>query len=120
MAMVQLRLARKTVWGARVSNLVAMMKKDQVKLLKDYADKARKVKLTVEKDKQKAEKMKKAAGVAQDLNGLSEHADAAMKKIPAGKPCLENLSAAAQLPVSLAAAQPGICSKCRWQSGCFR
>ena len=36
-----------------------------------------------------------------------------------GKPCFENLSEAAQQAVKMAEAGAGICSKCRWSSGCL-
>ena len=69
----------------------------------------------------------KAAEVAADgaakkdkmLQDLKADADTMGNKIPAGKPCLENLSPLAQNAVLKASHGGGVCSKCRWRSGCL-
>jgi hypothetical protein len=43
-----------------------------------------------------------------------------LKKIPPGKPCLQNLSVPAQEKVKYVnLTGAGVCSKCRWSSGCY-
>ena len=61
----------------------------------------------------------KAGEVDEKVKELAGEADAALKKIPEGKPCLENLSKKAQEAVALAATYAGICSRCRWSAGCL-
>ena len=61
----------------------------------------------------------KAGEVDEKVKELAGEADAALKKIPEGKPCLENLSTKAQEAVALAATYAGICSRCRWSAGCL-
>ena len=63
--------------------------------------------------------MKKKAGVAKvKLEELADAAHEVVLKDPPRKPCLENFSAASQALVGLASMKPGICSTCRWASGC--
>ena len=72
-----------------------------------------------EKEKKKAANKKKAGEVDEKVKELAGEADAALKKIPEGKPCLENLSKKAQEAVALASTYAGICSRCRWSAGCL-
>ena len=63
--------------------------------------------------------MKKKAGATKvKSEELADAAHEATAKIPPGKPCLQNLSAGSQALVASAYMKPGICSTCRWQSGC--
>ena len=96
-----------------------MMKKEQVKLQAEREKQEEKEKKQEEKEKLKLAKKKKAAEVDAEVKELAGEADAALKKIPAGKPCLENLSEKAQNAVAIAGLNIGICSRCRWSSGCL-
>ena len=107
------------VWGERVWKLAGAMKKEQAKLKAECEKQEEKEKKQEEKEKKKLEKKKKAGEVDDKVKELAAEADAALKKIPAGKPCLENLSKKAQEAVALAATLTGICSRCRWSSGCL-
>ena len=106
-------------WAERVQKLVKALIAEQVKLCED-ADKAIE-KLQKQKETQEAKyaaalKHKK---VEDDVKLLGEKAAEDLKKIPPMKPCFENLSEVAKIEVNKASAGHGICSKCRWQSGCF-
>ena len=108
------------VWGERLMKLAGLMKKEQEKTKKDHEkEEEKKKKKQEEQEKKKADNKKKAGKVDAEMKALADEADASIKKIPAGKPCLENLSAKAQEAVALAAAGGGICSRCRWSAGCL-
>ena len=99
--------------------LANAMKREQEKLKAECEKQEEKEKKLEEKEKMKAEKKNKAGEVDEKVKELAGEADAALKKIPEGKPCLENLSTKAQEAVTLAATYAGICSRCRWSSGCL-
>ena len=62
----------------------------------------------------------KSKAVDAELADLGKVADELVKKIPPGKPCLQNLSEAAQDKVKhVHFTGGGVCSKCRWSSGCL-
>ena len=108
------------VWGGRIGKLVGLLKKEQDKLKKEQEDKEEKKKKQEEKQKKKDEKKKKKDGAVDDkMKLLAEEADAGIKKIPPGKPCLENLSEEAQKAVAVAKTKGGVCSRCRWSKGCL-
>ena len=106
-------------WAARVLKLVEMMQKEQGKLQKE-ADEA-KLKMFASAAKLKAAEVAADGAAKKDkmLQDLKADADSMGSKIPAGKPCLENLSPAAQNAVFKASLGGGVCSKCRWRSGCM-
>ena len=96
------------------------MKKEQEKLKAECEKQEEQEKKQEEKEQKKVEKKKKKAGeVDEKVKELAGEADAALKKIPEGKPCLENLSKKAQEAVALAEANAGFCSRCRWSAGCL-
>ena len=95
-----------------------MLTKEQAKLKGEMEKQEEKEKKHEEKEKAKLEKKKKAGEVDEKVKKLAGDADSALKKIPPGKPCLENLSQKAQDLVALASLNAGICSRCRWSSGC--
>lgn len=106
-------------WAAKMLKLVEMMQKEQTKLQIDADALAAKTAKAAAK-----KKAAKDAAVAADmkkgmLKDLKAEAEASLSKIPAGKPCFENLSAASKAAVLKASAMPGICSRCRWTSGCL-
>ena len=105
-------------WGERVWKLAGMLKKEQGKLKGELEKEEEKQKKKQEADAKKAAKTTKAEAVDAALEALADEADAGLKKIPPGKPCLENLSLKAQEAVAIAALGAGICSKCRWSHGC--
>jgi hypothetical protein len=107
------------VWAGRVHKLVEMMTKEQNKLKIEHE--AALLKMFSDGAKKKAADAAKTSAVAKDavLVDLKETGSSLSSKIPAGKPCLENLSKAAQEAVQKAGLGAGICSKCHWQSGCF-
>jgi hypothetical protein len=107
------------VWGERVWKLANALKREQDKLKAELEKQEEKEKKLQEKEKKKAENKKKAGAVDEKVKELAGEADAALKKIPEGKPCLENLSQQAQQAVALAATYAGICSRCRWSAGCL-
>jgi len=79
------------------------------------------------KDLKKLEKLKhheavstKAAAGAKKAEELKIAAEGAFKKVPSTKPCRENLSPAAQAALKIVEdTGTGLCSKCRFESGCF-
>lgn len=107
------------VWAGRVHKLVEMMAKEQKKLKSEHEAAA--LKVFADGAKKKAADAAKASAVAKEavLEGLKDTGSSLAGKLPAGKPCLENLSKAAQEAVQKAGLGAGVCSKCHWQSGCF-
>ena len=107
------------VWAGRVHKLVEIMEKEQKKLKKEHE--ASVLKVFADNAKKKAAEAAKSSAVAKDavLEGLKAEATTLSNKVPAGKPCLENLSPAAQSAVHNASLGGGVCSKCHWQSGCY-
>ena len=106
------------IWGERLMKLVKMMANEQAKTKIEQEKEDEKKKKQEEKQKKDEEKKKKTGAVDAKVKALAEVADASVKKIPAGKPCFENISEEAQQAVKIAELGPGICSKCRWNSGC--
>ena len=108
------------VWGDRVHKLARSMKNEQDKIKKEDEKEEEKKKKEEEKKKNEEEKKKKTGVVDAKVAALGEAADALVKKIPPGKPCLENLSAKALEEVKhVHFTGVGVCSKCRWSSGCL-
>ena len=107
------------VWAGRVHKLVDMMQKEQGKLKK--SEEASKMKAAADAAKKHAAADAKVAAAkkGKELEVLKEAAGVICSKVPAGKPCLENLSPAAQAAVHKASLGSGVCSKCHWQSGCL-
>ncbi len=93
-------------WADRVQKLVKALLSEQTKLCED-ADKA------IEKlQKQKGAQEAKYAAALKHKKVEDE-----VKLL--GEKAAEAMSKASQMAVEIAAAGMGICSKCRWQSGCF-
>ena len=109
-----------TVWGERAYKLTRAMKTEQEKIKTEEGIQDVKKKKLEEKTKKAADAKKKADAVDLKMDELAVVADASMKKIPPGKPCLENLSAKARAEVNkVHVTGAGICAKCRWSSGCY-
>jgi hypothetical protein len=107
------------VWAGRVVKLVELMEKEQKKLKKEHE--ASVLKAFADNAKKKAAEAAKgsAASTSAAIEGLKGDASTLATKVPAGKPCLENLSPVAQSAVLKASLGSGVCSKCHWQSGCY-
>ena len=106
-------------WADRVQKLVKALLAEQAKLCEDADNAIEKLQKQKETQEAKYAAALKHKKVEDEVKLLGEKAAEAMKKIPPMKPCMENLSKASQMAVEIAAAGLGICSKCRWQSGCF-
>ena len=66
----------------------------------------------------KVEKAKKGEDL---VHALKKDATSSFVAIPKSKPCLENLSPAAQTEIEFVKLTgKGICSKCHWKSGCMK
>ena len=107
-------------WAAKVLKLVEMMQKEQGKLQKEAEEAQLKAFASAAKLKSAVIAVEDAAKKDKMLQDLKVDAGTMCSKIPAGKPCLENLSPAAQAAVAKASAGAGVCSKCRWLYGCLQ
>jgi len=108
------------VWGERVCKLARAMKAEQEKIKTEEENEESKKKKLEDKKKTAGATKKKAEEVDSKLEDLTVIADASLKKIPAGKPCLENLSEKSQANVKhVHVTGAGVCAKCRWSSGCW-
>jgi len=108
-----------TLWGPRVCKLAGVMKAEQEKTkAEDEKEEIKKKKL--EDKKKKADGTKKKHEEADlKLEELAAIADASLKKIPPGKPCLENLSEKSRAEVvKVHVTGAGVCGRCRWSHGC--
>ena len=107
------------VWGERVCKLARAMKAEQEKIKTEEEKEESKKKKLEDKQKKAGAAKKKVEEVDSKLEDLTVIADASLKKIPAGKPCLENLSAKSKAEVlHVHVTGAGICARCRWTSGC--
>ena len=107
-------------WAERIYKLTGALKKGQAKRLNEALDASEKAVKVMQKKQLADEKkaaLKKHEGDLKDLAGVAK---AGLEKIPAGKPCFENLSSEAQAAVLEAASHVGACSKCRFTSGCLK
>jgi hypothetical protein len=108
------------VWAGRVVKIAAALIQMKANSEAD-AEKAKMKelkKLEVQQKKDALAKKGAAAGaLAESLKGPAEFA---LKKVPASKPCRENLSSAAQAAIlEVEAKGMKVCSKCKFQYGCF-
>jgi len=106
-------------WAAKVLKLVEMMQKEQGKLQKEAEEAQLKAFASAAKLKSAVIAVEDAAKKDKMLQDLKVDAGTMCSKIPAGKPCLENLSPVAQAAVAKASHGAGVCSKCRWKYGCL-
>ena len=111
------------IWAGRLKALVPVLKREQMKCRQDVeklkAATAKKVEKAAAAEAKKMEKLDKEKGKAE----AAEEALESIKKVPPGKPVLENLSQARQDEVKLLKMTElaGGCSKCRWSAaGCLR
>ncbi|CAE8706526.1 unnamed protein product [Polarella glacialis] len=110
------------LWSARTWAVSKMLKKEQDKQIAEA--KALQLKKEAIRKKQKAvdEKNLKKQEQLEKIKGTVEaSAKESWLKVPAGKPCLENLSKEGQLDVAdKANTGQGSCSRCRWGDvGCL-
>ena len=110
------------LWSARTWTVSKMLKKEQDKQIAEA--KALQLKNEAIRQKQKAvdEKNLKKQEQLEKIKGKVEaSAKESWLKVPAGKPCLENLSKEGQLDVAdKANTGQGSCSRCRWGDvGCL-
>jgi hypothetical protein len=110
------------LWSARTWTVSKMLKKEQDKQIAEA--KALQLKNEAIRKKQKAvdEKNLKKQEQLEKIKGKVEaSAKESWLKVPAGKPCLENLSKEGQLDVAdKANTGQGSCSRCRWGDvGCL-
>ena len=107
-------------WSDRIKKLMKALKDLQMSLKEDELkklEKDAKLEAKAKANEEKALKSKKGKKTAAELEAI---AAATSKAIPKSKPCLENLSKAAQEHIMIVKLNgKGICSKCHWQSGCF-
>ena len=108
------------IWSDRIIKLKKALGDLQKGLKADAEKKAEKDEKIEAKTKAleaKALKSKKGKETAAKLEAA---ASISFAVVPKSKPCLENLSEAAQKHIMLMKLTgKGICSKCHWQSGCF-
>ncbi|CAE8629532.1 unnamed protein product [Polarella glacialis] len=110
------------LWSARTCTVSKMLKKEQDKQIAEA--KALQLKNEAIRQKQKAvdEKNRKKQEQLEKIKGKVEaSAKESWLKVPAGKPCLENLSKEGQLDgADKANTGQGSCSRCRWGDvGCL-
>ena len=107
-------------WSERVKKLMKALGDLQISLKADAEKQAEKESKIAAKAKALAAKALKSKKGKETAAELEAAAAKTFEAIPKSKPCLENLSESSQKHIMLMKLTgKGICSKCRWSSGCF-